>query len=627
MKRNIFLLILSFLLIGRINAQVNHWTPDGATGSAVAVFWCEVFIDNNTQSSDNIEVAAFVDGSCRETTRVDGYYQNNFYRAMLSCQFDGEGEVITFKCYDHATETEFGACPYRYTTTGSTAQMGTAIDPIELRFTSPAPAYPWEVNPNQWQNNSFIIARVQTYGIDITNGASWDVGAFCQNQCRGLCTIDNGWVASTGTPYEYYMMMMIYGQEGDELNFVLYDKANDEVFGVCMDTIIYNEEGYGDFWNPVILNFGEIQSFTKDIIGHGGNNNHYYLIASPIGNVNPEKVDQMLDNEFDLYYFDQAAEDCLEWINYKGNDGNYDLESGKGYLYANSNDVTLTFTGIPSRNGEVVLTKCANQSVAFRGWNLVGNPLSEKAYIDRGFYIMNGDGTEIITSERDFINPMEGIFVVASNDGETMTFETEAKGKSMKLFLNVGQNDNVIDRTIISFNDGKQLPKFQLNESNTKLYISQDNEDFAVVSAKAEMGEIPVSFKAAEDGVYTLSMGTKEVSFNYLHLIDNMTGVDVDLLQVSDYTFSAQTTDDANRFMLVFATNAKDNNFVFNSNGNWIVNNNGKATLQVVDVTGHILSNEQIEGGYSLNFKPAAGVYMFRLINGNNVKVQKVVIR
>lgn len=231
-------------------------------------------------------------------------------------------------------------------------------------------------------------------------------------------------------------------------------------------------------------------------------------------------------------------------------------------------------------------------------------------------------------SERNYVNLMEGVFVVADYDGEVMTFGTTAPSKGKQLVLNIGQNNNVIDRTAISFDEGNVLPKFQLNENSTKLYIPQDDKDFAVVSAKADMGEMPINFKAAEDGVYTLSLGTEEVDFNYLHLIDNQTGEDVDLFMVPSYTFNALTTDAANRFKLVFAAdNGADDNFVFQNDGNWIVNNDGKATLQIVDVTGHIVSNEQIEGGYSLNFKPAAGVYMFRLINGNNVKVQKVVIR
>ena len=54
-------------------------------------------------------------------------------------------------------------------------------------------------------------------------------------------------------------------------------------------------------------------NFTKDITAYTENSkDHYYLIASPIGEVNPENVTNMLANNYDLYYFNQSAEDGLE---------------------------------------------------------------------------------------------------------------------------------------------------------------------------------------------------------------------------------------------------------------------------------------------------------------------------
>ena len=70
-----------------------------------------------------------------------------------------------------------------------------------------------------------------------------------------------------------------------------------------------------------------------------------------------------------------------------------------------------------------------------------------------------------------------------------------------------------------------------------------------------------VSFKAKENGTYTISVDVDNVEMDYLHLIDNLTGDDVDLLAAgpstgsgASYTFTAKTTDDANRFKLVFST-------------------------------------------------------------------------
>ena len=80
---------------------------------------------------------------------------------------------------------------------------------------------------------------------------------------------------------------------------------------------------------------------------------------------------------------------------------------------------------------------------------------------------------------------------------------------------------------------------------------------------------------------------------------------------------------------LVFATgsNNDSDNFAFFSNGTWVISNDGEATLQVVDVMGRILSSETVNGSVSKAINASAGVYMLRLINGNDVKTQKIVVR
>ena len=392
-----------------------------------------------------------------------------------------------------------------------------------------------------------------------------------------------------------------------------------------VQVMAFNEEGDGmtDWTESVVFTTLDAQIFTKEIVGYGEGDGNYYLIASPIGTVNPENVGSMLDNEYDLYSFDQS-QNLAEWQNYKT--GAFNLVSGKGYLYANSEDVTLTFVGTPMDSDTYEVTLAYNDDANLKGWNLVGNPFVETAYIGRDFYTMNGDGSEIIASTSSSIEAMEGIFVIAEYDGETMTFNAIApEDKGANLALNLSQGRGVIDRAIVRFGEGQQLPKLQLNPNHTKVYIPMDGEDYAVVRSEG-MGELPVNFKAESNGTYGLSINS-DAEFAYLHLIDNLTGADVDLLATPSYSFEANTTDYASRFKLVFATGDNEDNFAFYSNGSFVISNEGEAVLQVVDVTGRILSSENISGCASVNVKAAAGVYMLRLINGDNVKVQKVVVR
>ena len=373
-------------------------------------------------------------------------------------------------------------------------------------------------------------------------------------------------------------------------------------------------------------------AYTLEIAGYeAGSDGGYYLIASPV-TVNPANVEGMTDGEYDLYSFDQAQDD--EWRNYKQNA--FNLEPGKGYLYAKQAtepDEVFHFelTGTAYNGDPIVLKKTDGGD--FPGWNLVGNPYTETAYIDRDFYVMQSDGSEIITGEGNEIAAMQGFFVIAANDNEELEISTTAPNTTgEKVIMNVTSNrGNVIDRAIIRFGEGRQLPKFQLRENSTKISIAKDNSEYAVVRSEAE-GEMPVSFKAENNGTYTFSVNTENVEMEYLHLIDNMTGADIDLIANPSYSFEAKVTDYASRFRLVFSANSSvneqnANNFAFFNGNDWTINNEGEATLQVVDMTGRVLSTETVNGNATTKVNAATGVYMLRLINGNNIKTQKVVVK
>ena len=390
--------------------------------------------------------------------------------------------------------------------------------------------------------------------------------------------------------------------------------------------------GYGGTFNDILsvknhLLLG-ISSSTAPTItinaysGKGG----YYLISVPFEEVNPEAVEHMLDNNYDLYKFDESQD--REWINYKA--GSYNLEAGKGYLYANSNNVTLSFTGTPySGNGEIALAYTPNAD--FPGFNLIGNPYASEATLDMPYYRLNNEGSALkAETENTAIAMMEGVFVQASAANQTAVFtaQTSKAGRQAITCTDIMVCDNrgnVLDNAILRFDGGATLGKFQLDANSTKVYFSQEGEDYAIVNADG-MSEIPVFFKAEENGTYTLTVvAPLNSQLSPLHLIDNLTGANIDLLQTPSYSFNAKTTDYACRFRLVFGARENDNDFAFISNGNLIVN--GTGTLQVIDMLGRQLYNRQVNSSLlTPNSSLTAGVYVLRLIDGENVKTQKIVI-
>ena len=402
----------------------------------------------------------------------------------------------------------------------------------------------------------------------------------------------------------------------------------------------------------------------KGIMGYTTNVNYdpeaynqanYYFIATPHScsyfeeNTVFPYVLNVTDGEYDLYAFDPTQE--LEWVNFESSSSHSEFHTGdntglfnkKGYLYANADDKDLIFVGTVSSSLNNTLadsyTYSSTSTNDFNGWKLVGNPFTCNAYIsyvngngevlEANFYTMNIDGDGYDLSQSSVaLAPLTGALINYNATG-TIQFASEAPttdGKNIAMInISLVKSNKTVDQARVRFGQGFNL-EHKSFRNNSKIYMPVDNNEYAVVYTE-EQGEMPVNFKAENNGTYTISINTEEISFGYLHLIDNMTGNDVDLLATPSYTFEAKTTDYESRFKLVFATGNADDNFAFYSNGSFVINNEGNATLQVIDINGRILKSESINGCANVNVKAAAGVYMLRLVNGDNVKVQKVVVR
>ena len=415
-------------------------------------------------------------------------------------------------------------------------------------------------------------------------------------------------------------------------------------------------------------------TLEKDITGFTDSCDHYYLLGAPGEqfNVDPSNAScpltGLLTTSYDLYYFD-ATQFKAEWRNYKA--APFNLWYGKGYLYANSNNITLSYTGpvlaqltqghFNYLNYDTDYTYHYlnyNPYTPFGTLTLVGNPLPHNGYVHIGYqdqttyeyhilpqpyyYKMNDAHDDLVVSN-NIVKPWEGIFVQATYSGLSAIIASEnllPNQNNNTLNISLLQDNGIYDAAVINFGKGEVLEKFQLNPDHTKIYIPVEGKDYAVASAEGQVGEIPVSFKAEKNGRYTLTFSDENVGLSYLHLVDNITGNDVDLLALQQalgsatYTFNAKTTDYANRFRLLFATGSSIGSgaletFGFiNSLGNFcIFGIEGEATLQVIDMHGRVLSSDTFRGSYDKKLNVASGLYVLRLINGSDIKVQKIVVR
>ena len=167
------------------------------------------------------------------------------------------------------------------------------------------------------------------------------------------------------------------------------------------------------------------------------------------------------------------------------------------------------------------------------------------------------------------------------------------------------------------------------------IYIPIDNVNYAIAMLDDDVKEIPLSFKAATMGEYTISVNSDNKDLDYIYLVDNQTGNVTDML-VDEYTFVATTNDNPDRFVIkLYDVNSIDevdnnNSNIYVNNGELLVDNiKGLAVIDIYDIVGrNMLSFEtsQNQVRYSIS-DIVSGVYIIRIIDDNGIKANKIIVK
>lgn len=372
-------------------------------------------------------------------------------------------------------------------------------------------------------------------------------------------------------------------------------------------------------------NAGVLATVQKNISRSPGvENGHWYLIASPV--IDNDSVENLTVNDYGFYSFDQSGNP--KWIEQSEDVA---VEYKKGYLYATVEEVTLAFKGTLAAVAEPTPLEY-EEDAEFAGFNLVGNPYPCNAYVGNSFYRMNADGNSLI-AETGVISPCESVFIEATADGQYAEFgKTAMAPELIKVSLADG-NGALIDQALVRFDGKADLHKMLFDGECTRIYVHQNDDNLASFSTSLEQGSLPLHFKTIENGNYTLSFSVENMEIKYLHLVDNITGADVNVMAgQSTYSFSASTADYASRFKLMFnLTGVEENDasissegFAYMSEGNLIIDNiKGEAKLQIMDMTGRIVISENVKDSYNKALNLRAGIYVVRMKGMS----QKIVVK
>ncbi len=390
----------------------------------------------------------------------------------------------------------------------------------------------------------------------------------------------------------------------------------------------------------VIVNNTGVQATFKKSVSHGAAKTaaNWYTISSPVNNIAPGSVTNLIQAtpaNYDLYYYDEAT---TTWFNHKAaGHAVANMTNGKGYLYWNTDGDELSFPGeLNSGNIEIAVTKTGTTDLA--GFNLIGNPYSHNIYkgdgtaipnsiLSAGYYTLSNAGAWTAgTDNTTAIKPGQGILVKATSAGTvTMTNTTANGAKRNNEFIKfMIANNQYEDVAYALFNEEEGLNKINhRNADIPMLYIPQDGQNYAIATMSNETQSFNLNLRVMTTGQYTLSFKA-EGKYDYLHVIDRMTGEDIDMLLNGEYSFIASPSDNDARFIVKLgynANNSVENNLFAYQNGSDIVVN-GEGELQVFDVTGRMVATQHVNGVQTVNV-PSQGVFIFKL----NEKTQKIVVR
>ena len=586
-----------------------HWIPATGYESTMSVTGV-IIIDGVEQTSTQLEIGAFCGEECRGAKKA-GFFPPTSQYTVPSSIAGLTGDLITFRVYDHFQGLELELECESSLTFEINAVIGTFGNWYQFVFTTSQPAS-WN-DPETWGGSVPVPTSNVSLPEDIIIDNNAQVTVASLNTNGNTLTIGNGSTLTvTGTIVN-----------NDPENFVIEDGAE-----------VINESP-----NVAAKAKKTIAAYTaKD-------SNGWHLISSSVNDMLIAGSD-FLTETYDLYRFNEST---TTWENYRTGHADFTtFEKGRGYLYANSNGISPAFVGTLNNAAVTYQVTAAASTASSRGINIIGNPFPHNIYkgsggaiddsnLESGYYELTYSGAWVAHAFDDAIAPGQGVLVVAKSTGNVTiaktnteaTAESASKSDVKRLKINVSGNGSE-DRAYAYFSEGDGLDKLDnFSSSAAQISIKNGENDYAIAHVGEECEAMDVIFKNTKNADYTITIKGVE-DFAYLHLVDKITGEDVDMLLEQSYTFHATGYEYAERFNLVcrgvegVGENAETTMFAYVIDGNIVVN--GEGTLQLIDMTGRVINTVEINGTQMIE-KPSYGVYVLRMISGNEVKTQKIVVK
>ena len=381
-----------------------------------------------------------------------------------------------------------------------------------------------------------------------------------------------------------------------------------------------------------------IKALAKKAITAYSGNGGWYTISMPFSTLDPDEVENMTAADYDLYAYDEDGDtNGKEWINHKSN-GGFSLSPSAGYLYAHNPAITLRMEGTLNVGtySETVNLGYANGNASLQGFNLLGNPVAhdisftKTAEVSDGYYYL-ANSNNWVYETGNTVPVGRGFMVKANASNQSVTLNPQSKrgeGQKKGQFLCVSVGE---EKAYVKLNEGLSMPLLDMRGHHSRLYLQSERQPYVMlVRDGAEV--LDLCYEAHGNGPQTLKVDTDGLGLNSLHLIDNKTGANVDLLATSSYQFEAKEGDYVTRFRLVFGPSTDSGSegstpFAYYADGEIRLSETcHDALLQIVDMTGRVVFMGDVSGNVSTKGM-TPGVYVLRLVADDGIRVQKMVLK
>lgn len=355
-----------------------------------------------------------------------------------------------------------------------------------------------------------------------------------------------------------------------------------------------------------------------------------------------------------------------------------------------NNTVTFTGGKLNDGDYSTSLSR-TGASQAERGFQLVGNPYLSyldweqvtKTNLSTTIWYRTAstDGTTMVfdtynaTSQagtknngssavNQYIPPLQGFWVRVAADGTTGTLAvnntmrshqsttsnplrvaanltTSIKNNLLRLDLSNGTNS---DEAIVLFNnnagagltDWDSEKRMETDATIPQIYTKEGAENL-VINSLPELTDgltIPLYITVQQAGTHTLTVNTAEFSSAATILLQDLQTNALQNITDGAYTFTSDKVTDNKRFALLvrnettgIASGSQSNVSIYANGNTAYINIPCKGTIEVIDLSGKVITGLKASQGINTIQLQNAGVYMVKVSTETEVKIEKVIIK